>query len=104
MFNWFRNRGKKRIKESVDTPDLVKDKLILMDLTTELYTQSLKNVMYLNSVIQTSMSQFYNIKTRGSEKNKIRKEFLKNQIEWYKVKLTEEEGMVEYYGVQSGCL
>ncbi|MFW9948497.1 MAG: hypothetical protein ACFFKA_00050 [Candidatus Thorarchaeota archaeon] len=66
----------------------------------ELYTQTLENTIYLDSVIKTSESQYFNIKTRGSEKNKARKDFLKDQIEWYKIKLEEEKFLLSYYGVR----
>ena len=68
-------------------------------LEKSLYTQSVQNVTYIKSTIQTLMSGINSIKTRGSEKNKARKLFMQSQLEWFKTKLEEEKGMVEYYGV-----
>jgi len=102
MFNlWKKYKAKKRIQEKLEAEDIANKIIKRQSLISELYTQSLQNVTYLDSVIKTTMSQIYNIKTRGSEKNKIRKEFLKNQLDWYKIKLSEEKSLVTYYGVST---
>jgi len=100
MFNLFKKYNeRKENQERVEAQKKVDKTLEKSKLTTELYHQSRENVTYIEALLKTMQSQFHNIKTRGSEKNKIRKENLKDNIVWYKEKLEEEKNMVSYYGV-----
>lgn len=104
MFNLFKKyKENKKAEEQRQAQQMVDEMLKQQEekraLTTELYNQSRENVTYIEALLKTMQSQFHNIKTRGSEKNKIRKENLKDNIIWYKIKLEEEKNMVSYYGV-----
>jgi len=104
MINWYKKYKKNQAKkaeavEVIRLTNLRLERERTTELKAELYTQSLQNVTFIKSTIQTLMSGINSIKTRGSEKNKIRKEFMQEQLAWFKTKLEEEQGMVEYYGV-----
>lgn len=100
MFNIFkRNTEDTEAIERLKAEDIRRRKVEALELNRELRTQSIKNVSYLDSALKTMLSQISYIKTRGSEKNKIRKEFLKTQVEWYKIKLIEENNMLNYYNL-----
>lgn len=85
MINWFKNK-KEEVKKGISK-----------SLAKELYIQSLKNVKVISATINTMSASINSIKTRGSEENKERKEFLQNQVGWYEKKLEEERGNVEHY-------
>lgn len=70
---------------------------ISTELYTELYTQCLNNVRYIQSSISVlSASANY---TRGDNAGETRRkrEGIRKQIDWYTEKLKEEKSMVKYY-------
>jgi len=66
-------------------------------LYKELYTQSLNNVRHLRASINTYNSVVNYIKGDSPAETRTKRQNVQYRIDWFKKKLTEELGMVEYY-------
>lgn len=66
-------------------------------LYRELYTQSLNNVRFIRASLNTYGGIVNSVKGESPAKTRAKKQRIQQHIDWLKVKLVEEEGMVEYY-------
>ena len=63
----------------------------------ELLTQSIINIRYIRSSINTLRMNVNNLKGESPGETRRKRESAKQKLKWFEGKLTEETGMVEYY-------
>ena len=69
---------------------------------TQLYTQSVVNVRYIEASISTMSGMCNGIKGDNATETRKRRTAVRAQIEWYHRKLHEERGMAEHFGKLAG--
>ena len=58
---------------------------------------TIKNVSYIKSSINTIKGIVNHAKGSNAAETKRKREFLRNKLAWFKIKLSEEEGMIIHY-------